>query len=147
MSVHTPLSPPCSRRLTFDPSQSTSPSLRDILAAFKFSKGQDGDCQLLLAVLNAKTAEDQVFCPPARFAHLDTHRAPSSSEQPRSRISTRVCSNLNQTSTFLLLPQRTPSHDCTSHHPSHPLDLIRPILRPPSTAILLMNHRGCRSPR
>lgn len=37
----------------------TSPSLREILAAFKYSKGQEGDCQLLLAVLNAKSAEDQ----------------------------------------------------------------------------------------
>ncbi|KAF9786089.1 hypothetical protein BJ322DRAFT_1057925 [Thelephora terrestris] len=37
----------------------TSPSLREILAAFRFSKGQDGDCQLLLALLNAKSAEDQ----------------------------------------------------------------------------------------
>jgi len=48
-----------------DPSQTTSPSLREILAAFKFSKGQDGDCQLLMAVLNAKSAEDQVLPPVA----------------------------------------------------------------------------------
>lgn len=48
--------------LTRDISQATSPSLREILAAFKYSKGQEGDCQLLLAVLNAKSAEDQVIC-------------------------------------------------------------------------------------
>ena len=61
--VRTP-SPPSLYRA--DLSQTTSPSLREILAAFKFSKGQDGDCQLLLAVLNAKSAEDQVICPPIR---------------------------------------------------------------------------------
>lgn len=72
MSVRLPLS--FSRLvLTCDLSQATSPSLREILAAFKFSKGQDGDCQLLLAVLNAKSAEDQVICPPARLADLQTH--------------------------------------------------------------------------
>ena len=49
---------------TDDCVQTASPSLREILAAFKFSKGQDGDCQLLLAVLNAKSAEDQVISPP-----------------------------------------------------------------------------------
>lgn len=54
--------------LIFDPPQATSPSLREILAAFKFSKGQDGDCQVLLAVLNAKSAEDQVFSFPPVLA-------------------------------------------------------------------------------
>ena len=36
-------------------------SLREILATFKPFNGQDRECQLLLAVLNAKSAEDQVI--------------------------------------------------------------------------------------
>lgn len=140
MSVHR--SPPQSRALTSDLSQTTSPSLREILAAFKFSKGQDGDCQLLLAVLNAKSAEDQVICPPTRVADLQTQHVSLSSEQPRSLISMRVCLNLNRTATSLPLPQRTPFQDYTSHHPSHPLDLTPRIRHPPNTAILPTNHRG-----
>ena len=126
--------------LTFDLSQATSPSLREILAAFKFSKGQDGDCQLLLAVLNAKSAEDQVICSPTHVADLQTHHASSSSEQPRSLISMRVCLNLNRTNTFLVLPLHIPFHDSIYHHPSRPLGLTRLILHPANTAILPTNN-------
>ncbi|KAF9648542.1 hypothetical protein BDM02DRAFT_2248029 [Thelephora ganbajun] len=58
-TVHHPQHLIESSRRVLELATSPSPSLREILAAFKLSKGQDGDCQLLLAVLNAKSAEDQ----------------------------------------------------------------------------------------
>lgn len=83
---------------------------------------------------------DLSFLSPRRFAN--STRPSSSSEQPRSLICMRVCSNLNRTSTSLPLRPLIPFHDFTSHHPSHPLDLTRPTLHPANTAILRTNHQG-----
>lgn len=138
------------RVLTLEISQATSPSLREILAAFKFSKGQDGDCQLLLAVLNAKSAEDQASYPlPLPSCISTTYRVPCCSEPPRSPICMRACSNPNRIGTLLPLPllRRIPFPDSTFRHPSHPLDHIRRIPHPPNSATLLTKRQGCTGPR
>jgi len=60
--------------------QNCTPSLNEILAAYKYSKGQDGDCQLLIAVLNAKSAEDQRLAAVAKLhaTMLEFEHNPSS---------------------------------------------------------------------
>jgi hypothetical protein len=58
-----PLSSPYSPHFIL-PLQAPPPSLRDILAAYK-SRG-DGDRDMLIAMLNAKSAEDQVCFSPNR---------------------------------------------------------------------------------
>ncbi|THH23111.1 hypothetical protein EUX98_g8066 [Antrodiella citrinella] len=48
--------------------QPPPPSLREILGAYK-AKG-DGDREMLISMLNAKSAEDQVRAPPPYFLTL-----------------------------------------------------------------------------
>ncbi|KAJ8475423.1 hypothetical protein ONZ45_g15610 [Pleurotus djamor] len=106
-----PSSPETREELTFPSPQPPPPSLREILAAYN-SKG-DGDRDMLLAMLNAKAAEDQ--------------RLASTASLHRTMI--EIC---HTTSASEQLPSLTNHYYPTPHFThSPPLPEEKPYLSPP----------------
>ncbi|KAK7694336.1 hypothetical protein QCA50_001519 [Cerrena zonata] len=100
--------------------QPPPPSLREILSAYK-SKG-DGDRDMLIAMLNAKSAEDQRLASIASLHRtmLEMHQASASAQMAPSHITDVHASHSYQ--------QHFPSPPTTSYHHSPPLPPLNPHL-------------------